>query len=54
MRWNVGKIDAMLVDKARMSSEVIASSGEGWITELDNDQILGPFRLGLTSRASSN
>ena len=42
------KIDAMLVDKARMSSEVIASSGEGWITELDNDQILGLFRLGLT------
>jgi hypothetical protein len=42
------KIDAMLVDKARMSNEVIASSGEGWITELDNDQILGLFRLGLT------
>ena len=42
------KIDALLVDKARMSSEVIASSGEGWITALDNDQILGLFRLGLT------
>jgi hypothetical protein len=41
------KIDAMLVDKARMFSEVVASSGEGWITELDNDQILGLFRLGI-------
>jgi superfamily II DNA or RNA helicase len=42
------KIDAMLEDKTHLSSEVIASSGEGWITELDNDQLLGLFRLGLT------
>ena len=42
------KIDAMLVDKAQMADEVIASSGEGWITELDNEQLMGLFRLGLT------
>jgi hypothetical protein len=42
------KIDAMLVDKAQMADEVIASSGEGWITELDNEQLMGLFSLGLT------
>ena len=42
------KIDAMLEDKARMSEEVIAAGGEGWITELDNDQLLDLFRLGLS------
>ena len=42
------KIDAMLVDKAQMADEVIASSGEGWITDLDNEQLMGLFRLGLT------
>jgi non-specific serine/threonine protein kinase len=42
------KIDAMLVDKAQMADEVVASSGEGWITELDNEQLMGLFSLGLT------
>lgn len=42
------KIDAMLVDKAQMADEVIASSGEGWITELDNAQLMDLFSLGLT------
>ena len=42
------KIDAMLEEKARMSGEVIASGGEGWITELDNDQLLDLFSLGLS------
>ena len=37
----------MLEEKARMSGEVIASGGEGWITELDNDQLLDLFSLGL-------
>ena len=41
-------IDAMLEEKARMSGEVIASGGEGWITELDNDQLLDLFSLGLS------
>ena len=42
------KIDAMLVDKAQMADEVVASSGEGWIIELDNEQLMGLFSLGLT------
>jgi non-specific serine/threonine protein kinase len=42
------KIDAMLEEKARLSSEVIAASGEGWITELENDQLMDLFSLSLT------
>jgi non-specific serine/threonine protein kinase len=42
------KIDAMLEEKARLSSEVIAASGEGWITELENDQLMELFSLSLT------
>ena len=42
------KIDAMLEDKTRMSEEVMASGGEAWITELDNDQLLDLFRLSLS------
>jgi non-specific serine/threonine protein kinase len=42
------KIDAMLEEKARMSEEVIASGGEEWITELDNDQLMDLFSLSLS------
>ena len=42
------KIDAMLEEKTRMSEEVIASGGEGWITELDNDQLMDLFSLSLS------
>jgi SNF2 family DNA or RNA helicase len=42
------KIEAMLEEKTRMSEGVIASGGEGWITELDNDQLLDLFSLGLS------
>jgi len=41
------KIDAMLEAKARLSDEVIAASGEGWITELENDQLMELFSLSL-------
>jgi hypothetical protein len=34
-----------------MSEEVIASGGEAWITELDNDQLLDLFRLSLSETA---
>jgi hypothetical protein len=47
------KIDAMLEEKARLSGEVIVSGGEGWITELDNDQLLDLFRLSLSKTAVS-
>jgi len=42
------KIDLMLEEKTRMSEEVIASGGEGWITELENDQLMDLFSLGLS------
>jgi non-specific serine/threonine protein kinase len=38
----------MLEEKTRMSEEVITSGGEGWITELDNDQLLALFHLSLS------
>jgi SNF2 family DNA or RNA helicase len=41
------KIEVMLEAKTRMTEEVIASGGEGWITELDNDQLMDLFSLGL-------
>ena len=41
------RIDAMLTDKAELFDKVIASSGEGWITEMDNKELLGMFRLQL-------
>ncbi len=42
------KIDEMLEVKMKLSNEVVASGGEGWITELDNDQLMELFRLGLS------
>ena len=42
------KIDDMLEEKSRLSDEVISSGGEGWITELENDQLMELFSLGLT------
>jgi non-specific serine/threonine protein kinase len=42
------KIDDMLEAKARLSEDVIAAGGESWITELENDQLLDLFRLGLS------
>jgi SNF2-related domain/SNF2 Helicase protein/Helicase conserved C-terminal domain len=42
------KIDAMLEAKSRLASAVIAASGEGWITELENDQLRELFRLSLS------
>ena len=39
------KIDRMLEDKKRLSEEVIAGTGEEWITELDNDDVMALFKL---------
>jgi superfamily II DNA or RNA helicase len=41
------KIDRMLEDKAHLSREVIAESGEAWITEMSNDELMGLFSLVL-------
>jgi hypothetical protein len=41
------KIDAMLEEKAELSDKVVASAGEGWITEMDDRELMGMFRLHL-------
>lgn len=42
------RIDGMIEAKSRLSNDVIAASDERWITELDNDQLMELFSLGLT------
>lgn len=39
------KIDEMLTVKARLASEVVAASGENWITEMSNAELLDLFTL---------
>lgn len=39
------KIDRMLTEKARLSDEVVAASGENWITEMSNDELRDLFTL---------
>ena len=41
------KIDDMLEEKKKMSSEIIQSTGENWITEMKNDELLKMFTLSL-------
>ncbi|MCD6310916.1 MAG: DEAD/DEAH box helicase, partial [Elusimicrobia bacterium] len=41
------KIDTMLEEKAGLSREIIQSSGESWITEMDNKKLSDFFRLAL-------
>jgi len=39
------KINGMLEEKAKLSNEVIASSGENWITEMNNEELINLFSL---------
>ena len=39
------KIDEMLTVKARMAGEVVAASGENWITEMSNAELLDLITL---------
>lgn len=41
------KIDAMLEEKAALSKDVISSSGESWITEMKDDELIDMFTLKL-------
>ncbi len=41
------KIDAMLTQKSKLSNEVVAASGENWLTEMNNDELLELFTLKL-------
>jgi len=37
----------MLQEKANVSSEIIQSSSEAWITEMNNDKLMNLFTLSL-------
>jgi len=39
------KIDEMLEQKAQLSADVLAASGESWLTEMKNDELSDLFRL---------
>lgn len=41
------KIDMMLEEKTKLSREVIAESGDAWITEMKNDELMDLFSLKL-------
>ncbi len=39
------KIDSMIEDKLKLSGDIIASTGENWITEMSNDELIDLFKL---------
>jgi non-specific serine/threonine protein kinase len=39
------KIDLMLTVKAQLAGEIVAASGEQWITEMSNEELLQLFTL---------
>lgn len=41
------KIDLMLKAKASLSQDIIQSSGETWITEMNNNELINLFKFGL-------
>jgi superfamily II DNA or RNA helicase len=41
------KIDRMLVEKAKLSDEVVAASGESWLTEMSNEKLFELFTLNI-------
>jgi non-specific serine/threonine protein kinase len=43
------KIDALIEDKKKLAGEIIPSSAENWITELDDKQIREMFNLTISS-----
>jgi len=41
------RIDMMLEEKSKLSDDVVAASGEKWITEMETDELMDMFRLTL-------
>jgi non-specific serine/threonine protein kinase len=41
------KIDRMLEEKSKLSQDIIQSAGETWITEMDNQELMGLFKFSL-------
>ncbi|HEY5525587.1 MAG TPA: DEAD/DEAH box helicase [Clostridium sp.] len=40
------KIDLMIEEKQKLAGDLIGSSGENWITEMDNNKLMELFKLG--------
>jgi len=41
------RIDKMLEEKAKLSRDVVAGTGDAWITEMKNDELMDFFKLAL-------
>ncbi|MBF0312881.1 MAG: DEAD/DEAH box helicase [Oligoflexia bacterium] len=41
------RIDKMIEEKIKLSKEIIHSNNENWITEMNNEEIMGLFKLSL-------
>jgi non-specific serine/threonine protein kinase len=41
------RIDKMLEEKAKLSRDVVAGTGDAWITEMKNDELMDLFKLAL-------
>ncbi|MEE8551907.1 MAG: DEAD/DEAH box helicase [Desulfobacterales bacterium] len=41
------RIDIMLEEKAKLSRDIVASTGDAWITEMKNDELVDLFKLAL-------
>ncbi|MCK5682322.1 DEAD/DEAH box helicase, partial [bacterium] len=41
------KIDEMLIAKSKLSDGIVAKSGENWITEMNNDELLELFTMNI-------
>jgi non-specific serine/threonine protein kinase len=39
------KIDAMIEEKQKLAGEIVGGSGESWITEMSNDELMKLFKL---------
>ncbi|MBW2220653.1 MAG: SWF/SNF helicase family protein, partial [Deltaproteobacteria bacterium] len=41
------RIDIMLEEKAKLSRDIVAGTGDAWITEMKNDELVDLFKLAL-------
>lgn len=39
------KIDAMITEKQKLADDIVAESGENWLTEMSNDELFKMFKL---------
>lgn len=45
------KIDAMIAEKQKLAGDILSSSGEQWITQLNNDELMDLFQLSSGKQA---